>query len=529
MMSFVSAISRVTGLLSILIVARAFGALDYLQDSYNLANVMPNMLFELVAGGILTSIFIPVLVERIIHDREQSWDLASNITTISTIFLVMVAAFGTLFSHYFVRAQTFLVPTKTVDISNVDFFFKFFIWEIVFYGLTAVFNGILVAHKKFAAPAYAPIFNNLVVIATVLFVFTPLKQSNPDLALLSLAVGTTLGIAAMAAIQIPALRSLGWRYRPLVDFSDPAVRKLGILALPVLAYVLSNQIGLTVANALSWKFEGGISAFTYSWRFFQMPYGLLAVSISTVLFPGLSQSSALDDIDSFKQTLGLAVAATAFVMIPVSVYFALLSPETIGLFTAFFGRAGVAQISGVMSLFMVGLLPFSLFMLLNRVFYALQDSRTPMLVNAVGVPLNIALDFALVSALGVAGLALAHSLTYLFTMGLMFWALRGRIGAMNGRALFRSAARFTLISAPAGAIMYLVGILMAGLHWPRPEVGHLAVLAAAGLTGGVVYLALSKVFGSTEVDMLRGIIARRASGPAPEAAPEPETVAEAGE
>ncbi len=505
-MSFASAISRVTGLLNILVIAYAFGALDYLQDSYNLANMMPNMLFELIAGGILTSIFMPVLIERILKDPDDSWRLASNITNITFIFLVTIATLGTIFSYYLIRAQTFMVSTQTVNIANVEFFFRFFIWEIVFYGLTAIFNGILQAHRRFAAPAYAPIFNNLVVIATVLFLYIPLSKTNPTLALTVLAAGTALGIAAMALIQLPALIKLGWRHQFVVDFRDPAIRKLGVLAWPVLIYVASNQVRLTVSNALAWQYEGGISAFVYAWRFFQMPHGLLAVSISTVLFPALSEQSVADDMSSFKRTLATAITATAFVMIPVSLYFVLLSGPTVNMFTVFFGAAGAARIAGVLTFFVVGLLPFSLFMLLNRVFYALHDSILPTKVNALGVPLNIALNFLLAPVLGVPGLALSHSLTYLFTMALMFRSLRVRIGPLGARSLMTSVAKFALISVPVGVIMFLLAGWLGGLAWRVPEVGLAVVLIVTAVFGATVYIGLAAAMGLGEVRFLRLLV-----------------------
>ncbi len=522
-MSFASAISRITGLLGILVLAYAFGALDYLQDSYNLAKVMPNMLFELIAGGILTSIFIPVLVERILEDKERSWRLASNIVNITTIFMISIATLGTIFSYELVRAQTFLVSTDSVDITNVVFFFRFFIWQIVFYGMVAIFNGVLQAHRRFAAPAYAPIFNNLVVIAVIIFFYIPLKDTNPGLALTGLAAGTTLGIVVMALVQLPALLRIGWKYHAVIDLRDPAIRKLGVLALPIFAYVLSNQIGLSVANALAWKFEGGITAFTYAWRFFQLPFGLLAVSISTVIFPRLSEHSVMDDMSAFKRTLGRAVTATSFVLIPVSVYFFLLSRQTIGLFELFFGAKGTEQIASVMALFMIGLLPFSLFMLLNRVFYALHDSATPMKVNAVGVPLNILLNFLLVRFFNVAGLSLGHSLTYLFTMSLMFFALKRRIGPLNGRALFQSALKFTLISIPVGVIIVMLAAGLGSISWPSDELGHLVVLVMSALVGGSVYIALSAAIGSEEVEILRSMVRGLTGRRGPELALEIET------
>jgi putative peptidoglycan lipid II flippase len=519
-----SAISRVTGLVNILVVAKA---LEYgrFQDSYNLANVMPNMLFELLAGGILTSLFIPIFIERRLRNEADSRRVAANIMNITVLFLVGMALLGTVFSYQLVRLQTFLVPTKTVSIADLDFFFKFFVWQIVFYGLATIMNGILQAHRRFTVPAFAPILNNVVAIVTILVFYLPLRDTNPKAALVVLAFGTTLGVVAMALVQVPALLRVGWRWQPVLDFKDPAIKNLAILSVPILGYVASNQIGLTVANALAWKFEGGLTAFQYAWRFFQMPYGLLAVTVSTVLFPGFSEQAASSNTTGFKRSLLLAVSATAFIIIPASVLLFLLSQPTINLIfgSGLFGflpawdGAAVEQTAGVMAYFMVGLLPFSLYMLLTRVFYAMKDTVTPMKINAIGVPLNIGLSFALVGQLGVAGLSLAHSLTYLFTMGLLFLALKKRIGGLNGRLMLKNTVKFATVSVGmAAVILALAGwFKTSGLPVITADAATVLTATAAGTT---VYLVLSRVLGADEVGLMAGIFRGILRGKRPVAA-----------
>ncbi|MDP1809395.1 MAG: murein biosynthesis integral membrane protein MurJ [Actinomycetota bacterium] len=504
-----TAVSRITGLIGVLVIAGALG-FTRLQDSYNLANVMPNMIFELIAGGILTSVLIPVFVTRRLQDEQQGWRAANNIANITLLILIIIATLGTIFSYYFVRAQTFLVPTHQVSIARLNFFFKFFIWEIVFYGLTTILNGILQSYRRFTMPALAPIFNNLIVIATVLFFYLPLKNTHPDLALTALAIGTALGIAAMALIQLPSLIKLGWKYQFVIDLHDPAFRQLVVLALPVVVYVAGNQIGLTVSNALAWKFKGGMTAFKIAWSFFQLPYALLAVSVSTVLFPRFSERAALRDTEGFKKTLTSAVNSTAFIIIPASMALFLLSKPIISLiFLGSYGQAGVNQVSGVMAYFMAGLLPFSAFMLLNRVFYALKDTKTPMLVNTIGIPLNIGFDFLLVAYFGVAGLSMGHSLTYLITMTILLFALRKRLGALNGRAMFKGALKFTLISAAMAVIIALLVRWLSGVAWGHPY-GETAIIAAATVAGGGFYLLVNQLTGTEEVGflstMIRGIL-----------------------
>lgn len=506
MVTFATALSRLTGGISIIIVANAIGFASRLQDSYYLANMMPNMIYELIVGGILTSVLIPVFISRRLEDEEKGWRAASNITNITVLVLIIAALIGTFFSYYFIRIQTFLVPTKHVSVDTLNFFFKFFVWEIVFYGLTAILNGILQSYRRFLMPALAPIFNNLVVIATILLLYLPLKDSHPQLALVALALGTTLGIAAMALVQIPSLIKIGWRFYPVIDLHDPAFRQMAVLALPVVAYVACNQIGLTISNNLAWKFKDGMTAFTIAWRFFQMPYGLLAVSVSTVLFPRFAERAALADMAGFKRTLAMAVNATSFIIIPASVILFLLSKPIISLlFLGKSGPIGVARISGVMAFFMAGLLPFSTFMLLNRVFYALKDTKTPMIVNAVGVPLNIGLDFLLVSFFGVPGLSMGQSLTYLVTMTVLFFTLRKRLGGLNGRVMLVGAFKFTLISAAMGVIIELLArfIGASGLSHPFSEV---AIIAAGTLVGGGFYVLVNYLTGTEEVSFLSTMV-----------------------
>ncbi len=513
--SIATALSRVTGFISLLFIAEALGY-SRLQDSYNLANMMPNMIYELIAGGILTSILIPIFITSRVTVGEDEWRAFSNIMNIAILFLVGIALLGSIFSYYFVRVQTFLVPTDKVSIAQLNFFFKFFVWEIVFYGLTALLNGILQAHRRFTMPALAPIFNNVVVILTIVLFYLPLKESNPDLALIALALGTTLGIAAMALVQLPALFKIGWQYHAVIDFRDPAFRQLSVLALPVVVYVASNQIGLTVSNALAWQFTGGVTAFLYGWRFFQMPYGLLAASISTVLFPDFAEQAAKSDFRGFKETLSKAISATAFIIIPVSIGLFLLSSKIfILIFTNILGKFTVTdavQISEVMAYFVLGLLPFSLFMLFNRVFYSLKDTRTSMKVNALGVPLNIGLNFLLVSYFGVAGLAMGHSLTYLATMSLLIYLLKKRIGPINGRALLLKTTKFALISAVMGIIIVIVDNLTPFALAFSETTENLIVLLISTALGGTIYIALNKALGTEEVrflpKMIRGILGR---------------------
>lgn len=507
--SLITAVSRITGFISIVVLAGALGS-GILADSYNLASTMPNMLFELLIGGVLTSVFVPVFVQQVLDGKERSWRVAANFINVSTVFLAGVALFGTFFSFYFVRAQTFLIKSTDPSVLTANLFFKFFVWQIVFYGLTGIVNGILQSLRRFTVPAMAPIFNNLVVIATVLFVYMPLRSSHPVLAVYALALGTTLGIAAMALVQIPALLREGYRHQFVFDLRDPALRKLAVLALPVIGYVAGNQIGLTVSNVLAYQFRGGMTAFAYAWRFFQLPYGIISVSIATVLFTGIAEAAARQDTAKLKRQLSQGIRATGFVVLPISMFMFILSRPIIivtlrhGIFTL----AGAERTANVLSFFALGLLPFSLFLLLARVFYALQDSATPMKVNAVGVPINIALDVLLVRFYGVAGLSMGHSITYTITTVIMLLALRRRIGDLGTPAMAVALGKFSVVSVLVGVIivaaMRLTGLEEAVGFWPNVE-----VLVSGAFFSAVAYGLGSYLWKFAELRVLSDIVSRR--------------------
>ncbi len=504
--STATVVSRVTGFIAIVVIAYALGY-NRLSDSYNLANTMPNMLFELVMGGILTSLFIPLFIDYLVKDKDEAWVMASNITNISVSLLVVIATLGTIFSYYFVRLQTFLVSPEAASPQLASFFFKYFVWEIVFYGFCAILNGVLQSFRRFTAPAVAPIFNNLITIITVLLVYLPLHRSHPHLALIGLAAGTTLGVVSMAVVQFPSLFKVGYKHHWVFNLRHPAVKTLAGLSLPILGYVASNQIGLTISNALAWQFKGGMTAFTIAWRFFQLPYGVFAVAIATALFPSISEKASLEDMDGFKRYLSLGIRTTGFIILPASILIFILAKPIIivPLRHVNFSLAGAKQTAGVLAYFALGLFPFSTYIFLTRLFYALKDTITPMKVNAVAVVLNIIADIILVKFFGVKGLSMGHTIAYLFAMSLLLIFLRVRIGGLNGRLIVVRLAKFSFISVISGltVIIFLKTIAPIGDSFSA----NLINLLVGFILAVIVYLGLNYLLKTEEINFV-GRLAR---------------------
>jgi putative peptidoglycan lipid II flippase len=348
--------------------------------------------------------------------------------------------------------------------------------QIVLYGLGAVATGLLNAHRRFAVPMFAPILNNLVVVATFLtFAFMPGGDPGQGPAAITLAqklvlaVGTTAGVAAMTVALWPSLRSIGFRWRWRFHPRNEAVRSLVWLSGWAAAYVVVNQIGLLVVIVLAGPDVGGYSAYYAAFIFFQLPHAIFSVSIMTALLPGLSEDWIRGDRADFRADLSRGIRASAFIVIPAAAGYAVLSEPIVRMLL----QHGVTTpestevVSTVLRVFSLGLFQFSTFMLFLRAFYAMQDTRTPALINGFAVLLNIGANLALFPLLGVPGLALGHATAYTFaatTAGVM---LRRRLGGLEGRALSRSLAKIVTgaVATAAGAALIFSSAASSTATW----------------------------------------------------------------
>jgi putative peptidoglycan lipid II flippase len=272
-------VSRLTGLGRMAALAFALGVAESrLADSYNIANTLPNVIYELVIGGVLSSVFIPLVVEELRTRRQdEAWEAVSTMVATSMAVLVLVSAVSIVVAPWIVRI--FSSRLTGVDAAQqqelATFFFRVFAPQIAFYGFAALAGGLLNAHDRFAVPMFAPILNNLVVIGTLLL-FAALVSGTPTNASVGantghkvlLAVGTTAGVAVMAAAHWPFLRRLPGRLRARVDFGHPAVRKLVRLSGWTVLYVLINQIGFGVSLYLANQLQGGPTAYYTAFAFF---------------------------------------------------------------------------------------------------------------------------------------------------------------------------------------------------------------------------------------------------------------------
>jgi putative peptidoglycan lipid II flippase len=367
---------------------------------------------------------------------------------------------------------------------------------------------------------FAPILNNLVVIAVGLTFHLLVGQQVPQLGevttgqMLLLGLGTTAGVAAMTLVQWPFLRRLGFRFHFVWHWRDRAIRKMATLSAFTVGYVITNQLGYLLVPVLAYGVQGGYTAYTTAFIFFQLPHGVFAVSVMTALLPPMSEQAVARDWDGFRSSLARGIRLTAAVLLPAALGYLVLAAPIVrllldhGVVTA----ESTSLLVPVLRVFVLGLVPFSTFQLVLRAFYALQDTRTTFLVNLVAVGVNVVVNLVLFNLLPeqwkIPGLAFGHAASYTVGSALLLWTLSRRIGGLGGRRILAAVARMLV----AGLVMVGVTVLVGRAVGAVVDPGFLRDLltVAAGVTiGAGVYLLAARLLRVEEIGLLLDIVRRR--------------------
>lgn len=501
-MSVATTLSRITGFARTWAMAYALGV-TVLSASYQVANNIPNMIYELVAGGTLSSVFIPLFIERIQRDgKDEAWRFASTVLNITVLALGLVALVGTLFPEPFVRTQTFRIsPEKAALAVHL---FRFFAVQVVFYGALAIWTGVLNSHRKFLTPAIAPIFNNVVVIVTMLFVYLPLKDTHPQAAINGLAIGTTLGVAVMALVQVPALVRIGAKFHLSIDFKHPALKKLLLKMAPMVVYTIINLVCISFRNAYAFQVaETGPAVLAYAWNFYQLPYGVFAIALSTAIFPEIASLADKQDWEGFKRMFVRGLKSLTVLMLPLAAMLIALATPVIRLYRAGnFTASDVPVVAEVLVWWAAGLLFMAANMYVLRTFYALQDTKTPMITNFFGSVLQVSLYALLTSGLGawrgigLAGIPVADGVFFALHLSALLLILRRKVGPY-GIGDIASTTLKTGLAALAGALAAAAFVRAT----PGLSGGGVFIfqLVAAGIIGLGVTYALAAALGVSEI------------------------------
>ncbi len=515
--------SRVTGFVRSAVLIYALGT-GFLGDSYNISNTLPNVVYQFALGGIFTSVVVPLLVNAAKRNSDRGEAYDQRIFTLGVLALggVTIVATALAWPISAVYASGLHNPTAyhlTVILAY------FFIPQIFFYGVSSLAGAVLNARGSFAAPMWTPVINNVVVILVgLMFIATAgVSQTRVGISgseVLLLGVGTTLGIVLQTAAMIPSLRRVGFHWRPRYDFRRAEVSEIGRMSGWMFGYVLTTQIGFLVttviANNAGSKHDpgAGFAAYSNAYMLFQLPYAIVGISVITAMLPRMSAHAAERRYRNVAADFSTATRLASVIVIPASLILAVLGgPLAEGLFG--YGSTSAANaryIGEIFAIFSLGLLPYMLFQLLLRVFYAMHDSRTPATIGLVTMTINIVTNLIALAVLPpqhvVAGLGAGFGVANLVGSVIAWRKIGGRIGGLDDERIRSSLIRMYVAAIP-GAIFAIAVSFMVSAIIPGGKFGALLTVVVGGSGALLMYVVFAKAAGVAELTDLTATIRAR--------------------
>ena len=508
LMTVLTIVSRVTGFIRTWAMAAAIG-MSLLSSSYQVANNLPNMLYELVMGGMLVTAFLPVYMGvRREQGREASNEYVGNLLGILLLLLGGISVLGIVFAPGFIWTQSFLSGGGG-SMDTAAFMFRFFAIQILFYGLGSVFSGVLNAHRDYFWSTFAPVLNNVIVIASFMG-FDPVSvQFGEHTGVILISLGTTLGVFVQMACQIPALGKHGVHPHIHIDFKDPALRQTITLGIPTLLATVCMFVSTSITNAaaLVVQPETGPSVIAYARLWYTLPYALIAASLSTALYTELSHDAQEQDYDSVRTGISSGVAQMLFFLIPFALYLIVFARPLNMIYCAGkFDESGVALVSEFLIYLALSLPLYGVVVLMQKSFSALLDMKPYgryCLYSAIGQAGSVLL-FGVVLGYGMPAIALSYVVDYVILVGCSLWWLRRRLQGLQVKSILHGCFFGLLLGglgAAAGA-----GVLWALENYVGALGGSILItlgyVCIAGMASLAVTFGLAIVFKMPEVSAL---------------------------
>lgn len=493
LMTALTIVSRVTGFIRTWAMAAAIG-MSLLSSSYQVANNLPNMLYELVMGGMLVTAFLPVYMGvRREQGRDASNEYVGNLLGILLLLLGGISVLGTVFAPGFIWTQSFLSGDGG-SINTAAFMFRFFAIQILFYGLGSVFSGVLNAHRDYFWSTFAPVLNNAIVIASFMG-FAPVSaQFGERAGIILIAAGTTFGVFVQMACQIPALGKHGVHPHIHIDFKDPALRQTITLGIPTLLATVCMFVSTSITNAaaLVVQPETGPSVIAYARLWYTLPYALIAASLSTALYTELSHDAQEKDYDSVRTGISHGVAQMLFFLIPFALYLIVFARPLNMIYCAGkFDESGVALVSEFLVYLALSLPLYGVVVLMQKSFSALLDMKPYgryCLYSAIGQAGSVLL-FGVALGYGMPAIALSYVVDYVILVGCSLWWLRRRLHGLQVTSILHGGF-FGLLLGGLGAATGAV-VMWALEHFVGALGGSILVTLCYVCVAGIVSLAVT--------------------------------------
>ncbi len=505
-MGIATILSRIMGMVRDMVVSRLFGA-GFATDAFFAAFQIPNMLRRFFAEGALTSAFVPTFSEwYTLKSKDEARELANVCFSLLTVVMGVVTLLGVVFSPFIVTLMFpgfHAEPNKlqlTILLNRLMFPYIFFI------SLVALCMGILNTVRHFFTPSISTVFLNLSMIGCAL-----LLRGFFEIPITALAVGVLIGGILQLLLQLPVLYRKGFPFRPRFMPSHPAVKRIALLMLPsvfgVGVYYLNITVGAILASLLP---QGSVSYLYYAQRLFEFPQGIFTVSIAQAVLPSMSRQAAAGDMDGLKESLSFGLRLTLFITIPAMAGLLLCATPifTLLFMGGAFDYAKAVKSAEALYYYSWGLTFVALVRVLVPAFYALKDTRTPVLTAFVAFLLNAGFSLILMGPLLHGGLALATSLSSFFNMLFLLYYLRNKIGPFGGKKITIAGLKILLATLPMSLVVYLC---MQSIDWSIQGQKFLkgGVLASAVCAGILVFLLFAHLFRCEETARVGELLRRK--------------------
>ena len=504
-----SMLGRATGLVRTVAIGAAIGGATF-ANNYALANNLPNMVYELLLGGVLAAAVVPMLVRARADEADGGVAYAQRLLSGATVALAVATVLAVACAPLLTRVIA--TGANAADRRVITLLGYLLLPEIFFYGLAALLGAVLNSRGRFAAPMWAPILNNVVVTATAAaFVLVPTVARPPDpetatvMQIAVLGVGTTLGIIAQATALWPALRRDGFRWRWRWDLRALHPRQLGRIGAWTLVYVVVNQVAVVVVlNIANHARQPGPAIYNNAYLMVMMVYGVVAVSITTALLPRMAAASHTRRHDDLAGLVAFGIRVSLVILVPAAVaYLVLGRPIAVSLFEfGDFTHRDAVQTGWIITVGAFTLIPFGLNQLQVFTFYAMTDTRTPGLANIPVAAIRIGIDLALYAVLPsvwvAAGLMAGNAVSFLVGLFLYAALLRRRLGRLPLRPVLDTGWRLAVAGLAAAAVTLLALLAMQA----ATGTGKAASIAQTVVCGALLvatYLAVAYALGTPDL------------------------------
>ncbi len=482
--------SSVINLAKGVVILRAFGT-GLENEAFWAANRVSEVLFNLVAGGALASAFVPTFSTFLVQkQKENAWKLASAIINLVFLIISALAVLAAIFAPQVVRY--ILAPGFVNDPEKFQLtvqLLRIILPSTVIFSISGLMMGVLNAHQSFLFPALAPSMYSLGMIFGVVFL-------SPSMGIFGLAWGVVLGASLHLLVQLPKLVRLHGNYFPNLGLNNPSVRQVGILMLPRMAGVAVVQLNFLVNTNLASRYSAGsVTGLTYGFNLMLMPLMLIAQAIATASLPTFSAQAALGKLDEMRNSLSTALRAVFMFSIPAAVGMIILRYPLIKVLYengTTFTSESTELVAWALLWYTVGLVGHSAVEILSRAFYAMKDTRTPVVVGVIAMSINILLSILLGSLflrigwLAIGGLALANSIATGLESIVLLIILRKRMKGLEGRKIFILLGKVLLAVTLMGVT---IGWLVESLALPDG-----LILLVGAIAGGGLYALLLLAF-----------------------------------